>query len=303
MKLTATYLLPTSGPHTPHYRYFFNGQEADNEVYGNEVVLGYEFRQYDARIGRWWSIDPMADKYPGVSPYAFCNGSPVLLLDPNGAEVWKPEVDEKGNIYLKRQDNDDYLSLVDFFKGSGHVNSLFSKKQIKKMWDNQNEQGDVLLPRTNFSVAIKYALKNNYPDETKQYTANEILNTPTNYNCFGAALDGATGDWIGRHINDLDDELSYIGGPQRWHSTSEPVFGKTLIRFGTSNKAQHAAVYFGKDSNGDIYVFTKNGKYYGPTIMKLQDLMDKYGNIYGEISPMQTNIKELSGESGMYNFE
>ncbi len=64
MKLTATYPLPTSGAHTPRYRYFFNGQEADNEVYGEGSVWGYEFRQYDARIGRWWSVDPLADKYP-----------------------------------------------------------------------------------------------------------------------------------------------------------------------------------------------------------------------------------------------
>lgn len=39
MKLTATYPLPIFGAHTPHYRYFFNGQEADNEVYGEEAVL------------------------------------------------------------------------------------------------------------------------------------------------------------------------------------------------------------------------------------------------------------------------
>ena len=55
------------GCHTPRYRYFFNGQEADNEVLGEGVSLGYEFRQYDARIERWWNIDPMADKCPGVA--------------------------------------------------------------------------------------------------------------------------------------------------------------------------------------------------------------------------------------------
>ncbi len=57
-------------------------------MYGNEVVLGYEFRQYDARIGRWWSIDPMADKYPGVGPYVFCADNPMMLVDPSGSEVF-----------------------------------------------------------------------------------------------------------------------------------------------------------------------------------------------------------------------
>ena len=70
-------------PHIPHYRNLFNGQEADNEVYGEGAVLGYESRQYDARIRRWWSIDPLADKYPGFGPYVFCNGSPKVLMNPS----------------------------------------------------------------------------------------------------------------------------------------------------------------------------------------------------------------------------
>ena len=78
------------GAYIPHYRYFFNGQEADNEVYGEGAVLGYEFRQYDARIGRWWSVDPLTDKYPGVSPYVFCIDSPLNIIDPNGTEPIKP---------------------------------------------------------------------------------------------------------------------------------------------------------------------------------------------------------------------
>jgi RHS repeat-associated protein len=87
MKLTATYPLPPSGAHIPRYRYFFNGQEADNEVLGEGVSLGYEFRQYDARIGRWWSVDPMADKCPGVSPYVFCGGNPIVYVDYRGRDI------------------------------------------------------------------------------------------------------------------------------------------------------------------------------------------------------------------------
>ncbi len=97
-------------PHTPHYRYFFNGQEADNEVYGEGAVLGYEFRQYDSRLSRWWSIDPLADKYPGVGPYAFCNGSPILLMDPSGEEI-SEHVDKKGRIIAHYNDGDNSVYL------------------------------------------------------------------------------------------------------------------------------------------------------------------------------------------------
>jgi len=35
----------------------------------------------------WLSVDPMADKYPGISPYAYCAWNPVKLVDPDGMEI------------------------------------------------------------------------------------------------------------------------------------------------------------------------------------------------------------------------
>ena len=32
----------------------------------------------------WLSVDPMADKYPSISPYAYCAWNPIKLLDPDG---------------------------------------------------------------------------------------------------------------------------------------------------------------------------------------------------------------------------
>ena len=36
----------------------------------------------------WLSVDPMADKYPSISPYAYCAWTPVKLVDPDGNEPW-----------------------------------------------------------------------------------------------------------------------------------------------------------------------------------------------------------------------
>ena len=33
------------------------------------------------------SVDQMADKYPGVSPYAYCAWNPLKLVDPDGREA------------------------------------------------------------------------------------------------------------------------------------------------------------------------------------------------------------------------
>ena len=34
----------------------------------------------------WLSVDPLADKYPGTSPYAYCAWSPIIAKDPNGMD-------------------------------------------------------------------------------------------------------------------------------------------------------------------------------------------------------------------------
>lgn len=34
----------------------------------------------------WLSVDPMANKYPSISPYAYCAWNPVKLVDPDGRE-------------------------------------------------------------------------------------------------------------------------------------------------------------------------------------------------------------------------
>ena len=34
------------------------------------------------------SVDPMTDKYPNISPYAYCAWNPVKITDPNGKEIW-----------------------------------------------------------------------------------------------------------------------------------------------------------------------------------------------------------------------
>ena len=64
-------------------RYKFTGKERDWET-------GYDYfgaRFYDYRKGFWNSVDPLADKHPNVTPYLYCNGNPVMLVDPDGRDT------------------------------------------------------------------------------------------------------------------------------------------------------------------------------------------------------------------------
>ena len=71
------------------YRYFFNGQEADNEVLGEGALHAFEYRMHDTRIGRFWSVDPLAGKFPWNSVYAFAENRVIDGRELEGLE-WNP---------------------------------------------------------------------------------------------------------------------------------------------------------------------------------------------------------------------
>ena len=66
--------------------YRFTGKELDR-VNGLNM---YDFgaRWYDvAGVPMWTSVDPLAEKYYHISPYAYCGGDSVNFVDPDGMKV------------------------------------------------------------------------------------------------------------------------------------------------------------------------------------------------------------------------
>ena len=51
------------------------------------AITGPCTRRYHPTLSIWLSVDPMSDKYPGVSPYVYCGNNPVKLVDPDGREI------------------------------------------------------------------------------------------------------------------------------------------------------------------------------------------------------------------------
>ena len=67
-------------------RYRFTGKELD-------PLSGlYDFgaRYYDPRLSVWFGVDPMAEKYPGWSPYCAMGNNPIYYIDPDGREIVIP---------------------------------------------------------------------------------------------------------------------------------------------------------------------------------------------------------------------
>ena len=64
--------------------YLFNAKELDEET----GLYYYGARYYDSRLSIWISTDPLQEKYPNISTYAYCFGNPITYFDPNGMDGW-----------------------------------------------------------------------------------------------------------------------------------------------------------------------------------------------------------------------
>ena len=66
--------------------YKYNGKELDN-VHGLNLY-DYSARYMEPGIGRFTSVDPMAEKYYSWSPYVYVLNNPLRNLDPTGEDVF-----------------------------------------------------------------------------------------------------------------------------------------------------------------------------------------------------------------------
>lgn len=82
-----TYSPKHPSPNIGGYRYFFNGQEGDNEVFENGGFQNYGFRMYDTRIARFWGVDPLTKNYPMLTPFQFASNTPIWATDLDGQEA------------------------------------------------------------------------------------------------------------------------------------------------------------------------------------------------------------------------
>ena len=62
--------------------YKFTGKEQDPET----DLTYFGARYYDAALGIWLGVDPLAEKYAGISPFVYTANNPIKYFDPDGKD-------------------------------------------------------------------------------------------------------------------------------------------------------------------------------------------------------------------------
>ena len=112
--------------------YKYNGKELDTKKGLN--WYDYGARHYDATLGRWFAVDPLAEKMGAWSPYAYCKNTPLNRIDIGGATDYK--LTDLGQIIRSGKINDAPDRL---FYGHQHI-TVNDKKLLKGL--SKNMGGD-----------------------------------------------------------------------------------------------------------------------------------------------------------------
>ena len=107
--------------------YKYNGKELDR-MHGLDWY-DYGARHYDAVLGRWMCVDPLAEKYDNVGSYIYCKNNPIAFMDMNGKDGVAVIDYENHSIIINQKFyyivNDDLLRRKAVFKGAGGWKSDF----------------------------------------------------------------------------------------------------------------------------------------------------------------------------------
>ena len=92
----------------------------------------YDFgaRMYSPTDACWSTMDPLCEKYYHISPYAYCAGNPVNLVDPDGRSWYYSSAD--GSFVSFIDDGDDFVYML----SQEQINEANGEQEVLQSYKN-----------------------------------------------------------------------------------------------------------------------------------------------------------------------
>ena len=258
---------------TTENKYLYNSKELQDDQLAGNTLDWYDYgaRFYDAALGRWHVVDPMAHVAPDWSPFRafYCN--PIGYIDPTGMLEDDYGLDKQGNITLLRKTDDPTDKLIALDNDGNETDKSI---EVDKGILSSKKTNTVNASNGNDYTFDQYKIKRD--DKAKGLFEFVADNTEVEWSLTGVgAKSGTDGQNIltTSHIKDAEIGGGYLkayGYTIRKHSHSHPYnkFPSAADKkFAESLNLKFPKATLDIYHKGEYFQYAKNGLISVPTIV------------------------------------